>query len=1026
MERGAVTNAIELVSAYVVIIPDTSRVAPILNRDMQRAGAQSGQSAGRSMGSSLGDSLSGLGGKGGVLGAALAGAAAIAGISAGAIIAKSIASGIKAEKPLDLAQARLGVDEATMRKIGAAAGNAYAQDFGSSVADNIDTARRAIQSGLLDPSATAQDTKKVISQLSGVSELMGEEIPAVSRAAGQAIRTGIAGSAEEAFDLFAAAQRSGLNVSEDFLDTVSEYSTQFRKLGLSGPEAIGLINQAVKGGARDVDIAADAIKEFSIRVVDGSKSTVEAFQGLGFNADDLAARFAAGGATARAATGELLAEIRKIEDPVKRNEVALALFGTQFEDLGDALNAFNLDTAADSLGKVAGAAREALGTMGDNAAHSIESAQRSIEISTDAISGALARAFGPELAKLADWVSTHQPEILGFLGKIADFAFVSADAFLAFSSVSLRALADFAESAGPLLAHVLDPVGKLAEIFGKLSGNSDLSDLGRSVQDLDTKLSGVAERARDLADGIDTKARPGLDRMRESVQANIEATQAAQEVFRALGQDVTALPDGHTITLTDNTPEVTARLEALGLKVIQIPNSKEVRVTANTADGQARLDAFIATNSGRPLTVTLDYRDSNGNAVSGPGGGSDNHFVLPGRSGGGHYATGGLLRGAGTGTSDSMLIAASTGEYVVNAAATARTLPLLEAINAGWIPTAEQLHTMIPGFATGGQVPGKKLAQSLDSATYLMGGFNRSQLDCSGLVSAVVNDALGNEAFSSRMSTATEGDWLAAKGASPGPGGPGDLTVGWFDHGGGPASGHTALTLSDGTRVESNSAEGVVVGGPVGGDHPMFDRKMHFPAALLRGGDLGGGSTGPGAGADGGGLGAGGGTQGGGAIAGATPVFVTNWPGGTEIPNVTGGPAATPLALDTGETPASETPTSPASPPVQGMPRTGDLFSGPAPWYLAATPEAALATLGTQAADLSASTGKGFVDFFASNWTEMLGTGAAVLGMGAVGTGGGGSTYNFNGMDPNSAAAAVERIQRRRTLAMQRTGGFGR
>lgn len=58
----------------------------------------------------------------------------------------------------------------------------------------------------------------------------------------------------------------------------------------------------------------------------------------------------------------------------------------------------------------------------------------------------------------------------------------------------------------------------------------------------------------------------------------------------------------------------------------------------------------------------------------------------------GRHATGGLLHGQGTGTSDSMLIRASTGEFVVNAKATHQHLPLLKAINDA------------PGFATGGVV----------------------------------------------------------------------------------------------------------------------------------------------------------------------------------------------------------------------------------------------------------------------------------------------------------------------------------
>ncbi len=68
------------------------------------------------------------------------------------------------------------------------------------------------------------------------------------------------------------------------------------------------------------------------------------------------------------------------------------------------------------------------------------------------------------------------------------------------------------------------------------------------------------------------------------------------------------------------------------------------------------------------------------------------------------YAGGGSVRGPGTGSSDSILARLSNGEYVVNAAATAGALPLLEAINSGWVPSAGYLAGMVPGFATGGLV----------------------------------------------------------------------------------------------------------------------------------------------------------------------------------------------------------------------------------------------------------------------------------------------------------------------------------
>lgn len=61
-------------------------------------------------------------------------------------------------------------------------------------------------------------------------------------------------------------------------------------------------------------------------------------------------------------------------------------------------------------------------------------------------------------------------------------------------------------------------------------------------------------------------------------------------------------------------------------------------------------------------------------------------------------ATGGAIRGPGSGTSDSIPAMLSNGEYVVNAASAKRYGAVLEAINSG--------RLRVPGFATGGSVGG--------------------------------------------------------------------------------------------------------------------------------------------------------------------------------------------------------------------------------------------------------------------------------------------------------------------------------
>lgn len=966
---------------------------------MGRAGQSGGQQGGEAAASGLADAL---GGKAGVIGAALGTAVTAAGFSAGGLLAKALMSGLEREQQLGVAQARLGLDDGAMHKIGFAAGQAYTNAFGESVGDNVDTARRAIQAGILDPNATAQDTQAVIEQLTGISDLMGEEIPATARAVGQAIKTGIAGNATEAFDLFATAERNGLNVSEDFLDTITEYGTQFRKLGLDGPDALGLINQAVKAGARDVDTAADAIKEFSIRVVDGSDSTTEAFQALGFNADDIGARFAAGGESARTAMDEVLDRIRGIEDPLKRGQVAVGLFGTKWEDLGAAFDSFDLNTAASSLGNVAGATESALNAMGGNAATSIESAKRSIQVSLDEIGGSLAQTLGPGLAKVADWVADHQPEIVGFFATVADHVFVAADAFLWFSSESLRALGMFAEAAIPLIGQTIDPLGKVAELIGRVSGNDDLANFGQSMQNLDDKFQGVADGAYSMADAIDNTARPGLDRMRDSVAAGAAETQHAMEVTRALGDTVTALPSEHGIIISENSPEVTQRLEALGFKVTTLPDGR-VEVTANTAAAEQMMRDFIAKNGGQQLKVDVlaVYRGvTTGGSVALPG----NRFggVIQGLAGGGvaGRTADGLLWGPGTGTSDSLLgvdrrgvpiVRVSPGEGVVREDVMSRGGDdMVAALNAGWIPSADFLRTLT-GLAGGG-VAGQRAvtwAQSKDGLPYIYG-----PQDCSWYMSGIYNQLTGK---SVRFTTASD---LASFGFKRGSD-PNGFTLG--TNGGVGEGGHMLGRLL-GTNVESDGTNGVQYGPPADGPESMpqqwfLPRDLWVPPAtddtsLGSGGGATapggtGGASAPGGGGTAGGTGAGAGATGGGTYggqevpAGVTPVWIVGGQGTSTLE-----PTAPTTATDTGAAAPSSSASSTDPKPAE-MPDVN----------------ARLQSMGT--------------DFFNSNLDQFLGdlglrrSGGAIQALvGAI----------YDAM-ADAAAAEVKKANNQRATAISQFGG---
>ena len=440
-------------------------------KGMGGAAASGGKEAASGFVDGFGGPIAALGTKAGPIGIALAATAGIA-LLAGKVLADNVLAGMDQLQGQANVAAKLGLTPEQVKPLAKAAAEAYAGNFGSSIEGNMDAARAAIQGGLLGPNASQGDIQKVVEQLATVAAVTGEDIPSSVRTAQQAIRTGLVGSYTEAFDLIVKSQQSGLNASGDLLDTINEYGTQFRKLGITGPEAMGLISQAVQGGARDTDVAADAIKKFSIRSIDGSKTTGDAFHDLGMSWKASTEALAAGGDSARQTFQQVIDRIAAIEDPAKRAQIQVALFGTQAEDLGGALNNMNLDTAAAQFGQVAGATQQAADTLGGTAASSIESAKRSIQVSVDGIQQSLAEVFGPALQKIADWVVAHKDEIGDFFVSAAHIA-IDAGAMLYQACGGIAAaMGSVVEAAGDFLG----AVAKADAWISRMQGDTEAAD----------------------------------------------------------------------------------------------------------------------------------------------------------------------------------------------------------------------------------------------------------------------------------------------------------------------------------------------------------------------------------------------------------------------------------------------------------------------------------------------------------------------------------------------------------------------
>ena len=167
-------------------------------------------------------------------------------------------------------------------------------------------------------------------------DVFGHDIPESARTAQQMMAVfGI--SAQEAYGLMAAGAQEGADKNGNLLDTINEYAPYYEKAGKSAAEFMGTLTAGAESGIYDVDKIGDAMKEFTIRLTDGSETTKEALKGLGVETLDLPSKFAQGGEAASAAFDMIIDKLLAIEDPLTRNQAGVALFGTQWEDTGGAI-----------------------------------------------------------------------------------------------------------------------------------------------------------------------------------------------------------------------------------------------------------------------------------------------------------------------------------------------------------------------------------------------------------------------------------------------------------------------------------------------------------------------------------------------------------------------------------------------------------------------------------------------------------------------------------------------------------------
>lgn len=293
----------------------------------------------------------------------------------------------------------------------------YAANYGDSVADVGDAVAMVNRNmANLDQNGLTAATEGALA----LRDAFEYDVAESTRAA-EAIRKNFGSSAEEAFSLIAAGAQNGLDYSGELIDTINEYSSQFAKLGFDADGMFNILQAGADGTAWNLDKVGDAIKEFSIRAIDGSDSTVEAFTSLGYNAENIMATFAAGGEGANKAFFDVINTIMAVDDQVERDALGVALFGTMWEDLG-----------TEAMEAMAGASQAAYDTEGalekinqvkyNDLDSAIQGIGRQMEVALLPAADAVYQSLMDSMPEITEAMEEVSPVIAEIAGDFADWA----------------------------------------------------------------------------------------------------------------------------------------------------------------------------------------------------------------------------------------------------------------------------------------------------------------------------------------------------------------------------------------------------------------------------------------------------------------------------------------------------------------------------------------------------------------------------------------------------------------------------
>ena len=326
------------------------------------------------------------------------------------------------DSALAMLEARTGATSSEMEGFEDVMYEVYNANYGESLGDVSEKLSTVIQmTDDLDNASLATVTKNAIA----LEDVFGFDIKESMRGVNSLMdQFGI--TSDQAFNLIVQGAQKGLNQNDDLLDTINEYSVQFKNAGYSADDMFNMLANGAKSGTWSIDKLGDAVKEYNIRWNDGTAA--EALEKLGLNADEMAEKVEGGAESSGKAMQQVMAALMCVEDEQERYILGQTLMGTMWEDLGaETVLALSntegaINSASDAMAQMDSAAYDTLESSLSQLGRTVkaEVVQPIAEKLTPAIKDSV-NFVNERVGPAVEWLLSHLPEvgiILGTIGSV--------------------------------------------------------------------------------------------------------------------------------------------------------------------------------------------------------------------------------------------------------------------------------------------------------------------------------------------------------------------------------------------------------------------------------------------------------------------------------------------------------------------------------------------------------------------------------------------------------------------------------